>query len=358
MNALMLRSASLALLAACALPALAQSPAASDGGSRPTPVRALPAVAPTAPGEVPLENPAPAPADAPEDSAGTTPSSGPVPLVPVSNLDAKPVLATPARVQTGCSLRDYGAPVERGQIASAIFNTCSGVSLHKANFILPFSYSPRFPGDESEFIFQISGKAQLWDFGPGALYFGYSQRSYFQIFNEKKSKAFRESNYNPELFVRLPKPLRSLPDWSFDAGLEHESNGQDLPDSRSYNRLFFAPYWTKGRQAVQLKTWWRIPEDDGRPATDPKRDDNPDLGSYYGYGELRFRRDLPWNNQLIEVMLRGNTATGRGAVQVDYSLEVGPVGALFLRVFNGYGESLIDYNRSVTRVALGVALQR
>ncbi|TAJ52202.1 MAG: hypothetical protein EPN60_03865 [Nevskiaceae bacterium] len=355
----MLRPASLALLAVCTLPLYAQDEGSPPSTSAPTPVLAVPVQLPGAPGEVPLANPAPAAADAPLDSVGATPPSGPKPLVPAANRQATPVLATPARVQTGCSLRDYGAPVERGQIVSAIFNTCSGVSLHKANFILPFSYSPRFPGDESEFIFQISGKAQLWDFGPGAVYFGYSQRSYFQIFNEKKSKAFRESDYNPELFVRLPRPLPLLlPDWSLDAGFEHESNGQDLPDSRSYNRLFFAPYWTKGRQALQLKTWWRIPEDDGRPATDPKRDDNPDLGSYYGYGELRYRHDLPWNNQLIEVMLRGNATTGRGAVQVDYSLEVGPVGALFLRVFNGYGESLIDYNRSVTRVALGVALQR
>lgn len=354
----MLRPACLALLAVCTLPLYAQDEGSPPSTSAPTPVLAVPVHLPGAPGEIPLANPAPAAADAPLDSVGATPPSGPKPLVPAANRQATPVLATPARVQTGCSLRDYGAPVDRGQIASAIFNTCSGVSLHKANFILPFSYSPRFPGDESEFIFQISGKAQLWDFGPGAVYFGYSQRSYFQIFNEKKSKAFRESDYNPELFVRLPRPLKLLPDWSFDAGFEHESNGQDLPDSRSYNRLFFAPYWTKGRQALQLKTWWRIPEDDGRPATDPKRDDNPDLGSYYGYGELRYRHDLPWNNQLIEVMLRGNASTGRGAVQVDYSLEVGPVGALFLRVFNGYGESLIDYNRSVTRVALGVALQR
>lgn len=324
----------------------------------PTPVVAVPTEVPTAPGDVPLENPAPVGADTPANSAGATPPGTPVPVIPARRLDATPVMVTPERVQTGCSLRDYGAPVERGQIASAVFNTCSGVSLHKANFLAPYSYSPSYDGGESEVIFQISGKAQLWDFGPGALYFGYSQRSYFQAFNEKRSKAFRETNYNPELFVRLPKPLAVLPHWSFDAGLEHESNGQDLPDSRSFNRLYFSPYWSHGRRAVQLKTWWRLPEDDDRPATDPKRDDNPDLGDYYGYTELRYRQDFPWRNQLVDVMLRGNAVTGRGAVQVDYSIEIGSVGALFLRVFNGYGESLIDYNHSVTRVAVGIALQR
>ncbi|MDP3859713.1 MAG: phospholipase A [Stagnimonas sp.] len=342
----------LPLLPLAARPASAAEPA-------PVPMLVVPGVNPAAPGEVPLANLAPAAADAPVDSAGSTPPAAPTPaVVPARQPDAPTLPVQPVRMQTGCSLRDYGAPVERGQIASAVFNTCAGVSLHKPNFILPLSYSPSFTGRESEFIFQLSGKAQLWDFGPGALYFGYSQRSYFQVFNEKKSKAFRESDYNPELFVRLPTPLGLLPNWSLDAGFEHESNGQDLPDSRSYNRVYAAPYWTHGRQAFQFKTWWRIPEDNDRADDDPSRDDNPDLGAYTGYAEFRYRRDFPWHNQLIDVAVRGNLNTGRGAVTADYSLEIGPVGALFVRVFNGYGESLIDYNHPITRLAVGIALQR
>ena len=45
-------------------------------------------------------------------------------------------------------------------------------------------------------------------------------------------------------------------------------------------------------------------------------------------------------------------------LKVDFSTEIGRLGAVFVRVFNGYGESLIDYNRSVTRIGVGVALQR
>ncbi len=314
---------------------------------------------PAGKGNEPLQNPAPAADNAPRNSAQTTPAAdtGSNQLLPGSAENASPVLASPRRIQTGCSLRDYGAPVERGQIAAAVYNTCSGFSLHKPMF-LAGSYSPRFPGSQSEVVFQISGKAQVWDFGPGALYFAYSQKSFFQIANQKRSKLFRESDYNPEIFVRVPKPFSLLPNWSFDAGLEHESNGQDLPGSRSWNRIYFSPYWTRGQQAVQLKVWWRIPENKGRAVTDPARDDNPDIGSYYGYTELHFRQDFTHNNSLVDVMLRGNALTGRGAIQTDFSTEIGPLGAVFLRLFNGYGESLIDYNRSVTRVSLGVALQR
>jgi phospholipase A1 len=338
------------------LAAAAQEPAAVA----PVPAAPLPKEIPVAPGDVPLKNPAPAPADAPSDSAGTTPPAGvSTPMaVAAPEPGLPPVLLTPQRVQTGCSLRDYGLAVERGQIAAAVFNTCSGFSLHKPVFLMPLTYSPRYDGRESEFIFQISAKAQLWDYGPGALYFGYSQKSFFQIYNSTKSKPFRETNFNPEVFTRLPRPLSFAPAWSVDVGAEHESNGNPLPDSRSYNRLYVAPFWTRGRQVVQVKAWYRLPEKQGRADTDPNRDDNPDLTDFTGYTELRYRRDFSYRHQLVDVMVRGNPSTGRGAIQVDYSLEIGPVGAAFLRVFNGYAESLIDYNRSVTRVGVGVALQR
>jgi hypothetical protein len=164
-----------------------------DNTVQAAPSAPLPAALPAAPGDQPLQNPAPAPASAPVDSAGTTPTTNvttPV-VIPATNANTAPILLTPKRVQTGCSLRDYGAPVERGQTAAAIFNTCSGFSLHKPMFLLPATYSERFKGNETEVIFQISGKAQLWDYGPGALYFGYSQKSFFQVYNTAKSKPFR-----------------------------------------------------------------------------------------------------------------------------------------------------------------------
>lgn len=340
-------------------PALAQqSPASNTIEAAPSDT--LPQVVPVAPGEQPLLNPAPAPEGAPVNSAGTSPVtnvSAPV-VIPSAIAGEDPLLLSPKRVQLGCSLRDYGAPVERGQTATAVVNTCSGFSLHKPTFILPATYSPRFPGTQSEFIFQLSAKIQLYDYGPGAVYFGYSQISFFQLYNTDESKPFRETNYNPEVFTRIPAPFRALPNWSFDAGLEHQSNGRELPDSRSFNRLYVQPYWASGRDVVQLKLWYRLPEDKSRAANDPQRDDNPDISEYYGYSELRYRHDFPWKNSLIDVMLRGNPGKGRGTIQTDYSFEIGPVGALFIRAFHGYGESLIDYNRSVTRLGVGIALQR
>ena len=341
-------------------PLAAVSAQAPSPSVTPVPAAPLPQEVPSSGGEQPLKNPAPAPDNAPANSAGTTPPTSVAEPIVVQSLTpgADPTLLSPRRVQLGCSLRDYGAPVDRGQTATAVVNTCSGFSLHKPTFLLPVSYSPDYEGKKMEFIFQLSAKVQLWDFGPGAAYFGYSKKSFFQVYNSSESKPFRENNFNPELFARFPTPFGFLPKVSTDIGIEHESNGQELPDSRSSNRIYVQPYWENGRQLVMLKAWYRLPEDKDRAVTDPKRDDNPDISDYYGYTELHYRRDFPWRNSLIDVMLRGNTVTGRGAVQADYSFDVGNVGALFIRAFNGYGESLIDYNRSMTRIGVGIALQR
>ena len=338
----------------------ADSGVAARTSTRPAPAAPLPLALPARRGDEPLENPAPAAVNAPANSKTTTPptASSTARVIGPTASNPDPTLVTPRRVQLGCSLRDYGAPVERGQVAAAVFNTCSGFSLHQPMFF-GISQSPEYNGNQSEVVFQLSGKGQIYDFGPTKLYAAYTQESYFEPFNSAHSRIFRETDYKPELFFRTPTPLpKMLPDVSFDAGFEHQSNGQDIPGSRSFNRLFVEPYYTAGRQAISLRLWYRLPENDSKPVTDPGRDDNPDINRYLGYGEFHYRRDFDWKNSLIDVGVRFNPASGKGALQTDYSFTPMQGAAVFLRGFTGYGDSLIDYNHYVTRVIVGVALQR
>ena len=239
-----------------------------------------------------------------------------------------------------------------------LFRTPCDVSWHRPTFILPYTYSPDYDGHDSELVFQVSAKLRLLGL---PLYFAYSQRSFWSVYDSEESRPFRETIYAPELFYRwVPYLGLRLQDWGLgaDFGAEHESNGQDLPRSRSWNRVYVSPFFERGGTAVQLKTWYRLPEDEKKDDEDASGDDNPDIDDYYGWTQLdvfqRSGRANRWH-----LMGRFNPGTARGAINLEYSWRISR-GDLFAHayVFHGYGETLGDYNDSVTRVGLGFALAR
>ncbi len=223
-----------------------------------------------------------------------------------------------------------------------------GLSVHKETFILPFTTSDLYYGSESEIEFQISFKQQILRL---PFYFAYTQKSFWQAYNAANSSPFRETNYNPEIFYRAAPGTLPLKSWGMDIGAEHESNGQGGALSRSWNRVYLAPYLPHGQSLWYWKFWLRVPE----PAA---TDDNPDITDYTGWSELHYRHRFS-NGQFVHVMLRGNPATQKGAVSINYSLP-GPPDSYYyvIRLFSGYEESLIDYNRSNTRIGLGVIFVR
>lgn len=236
-----------------------------------------------------------------------------------------------------------------------LVNARPRLSFHKPMYSLPLAYTSRYPREESEFIFALSLKMQLFK---SNLFFGYSQRSYWQIYNASESRPFRETDYNPEFFYRWKPDYALCPGCGLDLGFEHESNGRAAPQSRSWNRIYLASYVERNRTLVHLRGWYRIPEDDKKTPDDPDGDDNPDIARYYGYGELRVQRELFKDKHLAALMLRGNLNTGKGAVEFNYSVPFGDYLYWNVYVFNGYGESLLDYNRSLTRYGIGVMLAR
>ena len=63
-------------------------------------------------------------------------------------------------------------------------------------------------------------------------------------------------------------------------------------------------------------------------------------------------------------MLRNNLRSDNfGAVQLDWSIplsiinkELGDKFSFYIQYFNGYGESLLDYNKSINRISAGFML--
>jgi phospholipase A1/A2 len=239
--------------------------------------------------------------------------------------------------------------------AYSILSSVRGLSTHKSTYFYPMTYSPDFHSERTEMVFQVSGK---WRVFGSNFYLAYSQKSFWQWLNGGESSPFRETNYDPEAFYRwIPDP-EAFNHWGADIGFEHESNGQPYPESRSWNRIYVAPFQAKGKHLAYLKFWYRVPEDETSTETNQNGDDNPDLTDYMGYTELSFSRQIG-DNQLLSGMARGNFRTGRGAVSVTWSFPSQDRWVFWgVSVFHGYGESLILYDQEMTRVMVGVLLAR
>jgi len=210
--------------------------------------------------------------------------------------------------------------------------------------------------------FQLSFKYRLFDQASGfgqdqpwlaGLYFAYTQNSIWDL--ESSSKPFRDTSYQPSLFWRWQRTDDKTWIDGLRAGYEHESNGQDGDLSRSINTLFVRPEWI-----------WKL-RDGGSFEFTPKiygyldKEDNPDIQKYRGYVDWRFRYDA--GGEWITTPIVRVGTSGKGSLLLDVSkrvrdLKFGPVsGYLQFQYFNGYGESILDYNvRRPAQLRIGFAI--
>ncbi len=237
---------------------------------------------------------------------------------------------------------------------------------HRSNYILPFAYnnspnkkpiqeaSPDMDVQKNEVKFQISLKIKLWQDILGKemdLWFGYTQKSFWQLYNFDDSAPFRETNYEPELLLnfRTNYQLLGLKSRVINLGFNHQSNGRSEPLSRSWNRIVGSMGFERGDFTLLLKAWYRIPESS-------KDDDNPDINDYMGPGEIWAY--YLWNNNRFAVMLRNNFKTDRnkGAVQLEWSFPLFEKINGYIQYFRGYGESLLDHDHDINRIGIGLIL--
>ena len=214
--------------------------------------------------------------------------------------------------------------------------------------------------------FQLSFKCRLFDdegmavgllpFLSG-LHLAYTQTSLWDL--EQNSAPFRDTSYRPSLLYQWQGDglVGQHPRWKVQAGVEHESNGRDGVRSRSVNSAFVRPEWR-----VALDENWYF-------GVAPKifgylnKQDNPDISTYRGYASLRLLlgKDDGW---LWAADIRRGKA-GFGSVQIDASYPLrrpffaDTGGFIYAQYFNGYGETLLDYNvRRTPQFRIGFSIVR
>lgn len=208
--------------------------------------------------------------------------------------------------------------------------------------------------DSTEAAFQLSFKFRLWttDDRRWGAWAAYTQQSQWQLYNDSgnASRPFRETNYMPELILSYKPGVEwSGLQWNlFNLAFNHQSNGRSDTISRSWNRIIASFGVENGNLGILGRLWWRIPES-------ADSDDNPTISDYYGWGDLS--AIYKWRGQSFSGTIRGNPSTGKGAGQLTWTTQplLGPLRG-YVKVFSGYGESLIDYNWNQTTFGIGVTL--
>jgi phospholipase A1 len=135
----------------------------------------------------------------------------------------------------------------------------------------------------------------------------------------------------------------------------HQSNGQTLPLSRSWNRVYLmAGAETRNGFRVQGRIWKRLPD---------STDDNPGISDYIGRGELVASWSANRQNVLSATLRHSLSRSGRGSLRLEWLRALGndtrdaPAGLqLHTQLFTGYGDSLLDYNFRRTVFSVGLSL--
>lgn len=249
---------------------------------------------------------------------------------------------------------------------------------HKRNYILPFTYmtSPRTrtpdgaildgnskgePLDNLEAKYQLSLKVPIFESFSDqdqGIFFAVTLQSYWQVYNSDLSAPFRETNYEPELFwINYLDKEHVL--WGDEMavmlGVSHQSNGRSQPNSRSWNRVYANFIWENRGFVFSFKPWYRLPEKQKTDPLSPKGDDNPNMYKYMGYFE--FAGAYRFKEHEFSFMTRNNfSSPNYGALQLDWSFPMWGKLRGYVQYFNGYGESMIDYNQHVERFGLGILL--
>lgn len=272
------------------------------------------------------------------------------------DLEETPIADSTAVVEEGASFRDQIAAEEQS------LDRSYNLTPHLPNYLLAYSHNnnPDTQGlapvsdegvDKDETVLQVSVKFPVWREILGTnndLLFAYTSKSWFQAYNKALSKPFRETNYEPEAFWRHygGPSIFGIEVTGWDLGYVHQSNGRSEPLSRSWDRLNArVALVLNSNTSLLLRTWYRLPEDESD-------DDNPDIHQYLGYGDLR----AIWapNRNTFTAMYRPGTR--KDAVELTWSYPINNHFRVYAQYYQGYGESLIDYDRKVERFGIGFSI--
>lgn len=235
------------------------------------------------------------------------------------------------------------------------------LDLYRHNYLLPFYHtanpaSPLYPDrtplnqplKKNEVKGQLSFLIPVlhpWQKRPHLLIaLGYTQKMYWQVYT--KSPYFRETNYQPELFVQDTFGNQNL----IRLGINHQSNGRGGTFERSWNRAMVQLVWANHNYLVEMHLWSLIWEKYSSKLH------NPNITHYLGHDSVSISHKI--FKDLTATVLVSNLESGfkRGHTMFSLSYPLNKSLALYAQYFSGYGQSLMEYNHKTKAFGIGFSL--
>lgn len=225
--------------------------------------------------------------------------------------------------------------------------------LYKDNYFTVGTTPFRKPtSTNSDVKFQISLSIRLtnavlpWN---SFLFLFYTQKTFWNVF--QNSMPMHDLNFNPGIGWSKPFFNKGRYAGKLTMLVEHESNGRDGLDSRSWNRVsFYGSTIIDDWLMVHAKFW--IPIIDG--------ENNRDLLKYCGIyqsGVVVTTPNKKFSFGLTMVKRSGWNLNFNTILEASWKVHEKSNLNLFAQYYNGYGESLLDYNQFHSRLRVGIVFK-
>ncbi|MEZ3551902.1 MAG: phospholipase A [Muribaculaceae bacterium] len=181
------------------------------------------------------------------------------------------------------------------------------------------------------------------------LFLTYTQKTFWNVF--QNSMPMRDMNFNPG--IGLAKPFFSKDRYvgKVTLMLEHESNGRDGLDSRSWNKISLGGSTIINEWLMVHAKFW-IPIIDGQ--------NNKDILSYSGIYQSGVvistpDKEFTWGATLVK--RKGFNLNYNTILEMSWRVSDKANINLYAQYYNGYGEGLLDYKQFHSRLMVGIVFK-
>lgn len=225
--------------------------------------------------------------------------------------------------------------------------------LYKDNYFIfgpPIGFRPT--KENTNIKFQVSIAQRLTNATlPGGtyLYLFYSQKCFWNVL--ENSMPMTDLNFNPGIGLTKPLFVKNRYIGKVSLIVEHESNGRDSIQSRSWNKISLAAnIIIDPNLMVSGKIW--LPIVDG--------ENNKDILKYSGIYQMSVQASTDnrkFTGSITLVKRQGWNLNYNTIVELAYRFSRRSNQYFFLQYYNGYGEGLLDYKVFKSQLRLGIVIK-